>query len=102
MRTLDCFRASLLGGLLFLGAATPAAAQNLFTNPELDSNATGWFLFPSAVFDPAIDFAGSPTSGSIGFSQPVGAFGGPAIANQCISAVVPNATYNVSASVLMS
>ena len=82
---------------VLVGAATPALAQNLVTNPSFTSNATGWFL-NFGVFDPAV---GSPAPGSIRVDITVPSFGMSAM-GQCVTGLTAGNTYSFGGNILLT
>ncbi len=88
---------------LLLGGVNPASAQNRLTNPGFDGNATGWNLFGGAVYDPTIDIASNPSSGSAGRSYSLAAVSdSTGVVLQCVTPVTPGAAWTLSGNVLFT
>ncbi len=74
-------------GLLAAGAR-PASAQSLITNGGFAGNANGWILTfagTPSTYDPAVDIASNPSSGSARLSETLNVGNGDPIAAQCIN-----------------
>lgn len=89
------------GFVTFLLAATPAAAQNLLTNPGFDGNANGWQI-GSNIYDSTQDAGGNPSSGSVAVSATLGAFSVTNAVNQCVSGIVAGTLYDFGGSLRIS
>ena len=84
-----------LSALLFLvGQAAALSAQNLLTNPNLDTGLSGWTVGDGTSWDGTKDADGSPSSGSAKASVNFDRVGlTPTIVTQCIPVTEPGTRY---------
>jgi hypothetical protein len=91
---------SACAGLVLWCSAASASAQNLLTNPNFDTDLSGWSVF-GAVFDGT---AGSPTPGSAKFTASVAGTNATIFSGltQCVSGIVAGTSYDVSGQLRLS
>ena len=88
---------------VLLGAqAAPLAAQNLLTNPGFDTSLNGWLVIGPATWDPTLDAAGNPGSGSAKavFDAPT-VTGVDGVIEQCVPLTV-GATYHMGGKIFIA
>jgi hypothetical protein len=95
---------SLLVSLLTLGA--PAlAAPNLLSNPGFDTDLSSWTVVGNPglqiSFDPTLDAASSPTSGSAKVLHVTSSFSCQLDLFQCVPGITPGKTYDFGGSILI-
>lgn len=96
--------AALLCGAVLLAAAAPASAQNLLTNPDFDTDLTGWQdLSAAATHDNTVGAASGP--GSALWSETIVGDSEGAdliVVSQCVSGVIPGATYQFGGTIAIN
>jgi hypothetical protein len=87
-------------GLVLLCSAASASAQNLLTNPNFNTDLSGWNAF-GAVFDGS---AGSPSPGSAQFGGSLAGTNATISVGleQCVSGIVAGNTYDISGQLRVS
>jgi hypothetical protein len=84
--------------VLLASTAGSVHAANVLTNPNFDTDLTGWTPDFGASWDSTLDFGGNPpTNGSLLGTQAGNTLG--SVARQCVSPVTPSVAYSLGAKV---